>query len=115
PARFGFPLAIHPHNPNTVYVVPEEGAEYRGPVGGFGVYRSKNKGAKWQKLNKGLPAKEMFVHVYRQAMSVDTCDPCGVYVGTSGGHILYSRNEGDSWRVLANWMPSVFSLSAAVV
>jgi len=115
PARFGFPMAIHPHDPDTVYVIPEEGAEYRGPVGSFGVYRSKNKGAKWQKLNKGLPAKEMFVHVYRQAMAVDTCDPCGVYVGTSGGDILYSRNEGDGWQVLATWLPSVFSLSAAVV
>lgn len=116
PSRFGFPLQINSNDPDTVYVVPEESAEFRGPVKGqFAVYRSCNRGARWQKLNKGLPSKDVFVHVHRHAMAVDSCDPCGVYVGTSGGHIVYSRNEGDSWQLLTQWAAPVFSLSSAVV
>jgi photosystem II stability/assembly factor-like uncharacterized protein len=116
PSRFGFPLAIHPHNPDTVYVIPEEGAEFRAPVKGkFAIYRSKNRGVKWQALIKGLPKKDVYVHVHRHAMAVDTCDSAGIYVGTSGGHIFYSRNDGDSWEEMVSWGAPVFSLSAAVV
>ena len=116
PSRFGFPLQMHPHDPDTVYVIPEEGAEFRGPVGGkFGVYRSANRGGRWKKLTKGLPTSKMFAHVHRQAMAADRCDRCGIYVGTSGGQILYSRNEGDSWQTLAEWLPAIYSVRTAVV
>ena len=116
PSRFGFPLQVHPHDPATIYVIPEEGAEFRGPVGGkFAVYRSTNKGGRWKKLTKGLPARNMYAHVHRQSMAADTCDRAGIYVGTSGGQILYSRNEGDSWNMLAEWLPAVYSVRCAVV
>lgn len=116
PSRFGFPLQMHPHDPDTIYVIPEEGAEFRGPVGGnFGVYRSTNRGKSWKKLNKGLPSSNVFVHVHRQAMAADQCDRCGIYVGTSGGQIIFSRNEGDSWSVLADWLPAIYSVRTAVI
>jgi photosystem II stability/assembly factor-like uncharacterized protein len=116
PSRFGFPLQVHPHDPDTIYVIPEEGAEFRGPVGGkFAVYRSTNRGNRWKKLTKGLPTRNMFAHVHRQAMAADRCDRSGIYVGTSGGQILYSRNEGESWQTLADWLPAIYSVRTAVV
>jgi len=116
PSRFGFPLQVHPHDPDTIYVIPEQGAEFRGPVDGkFGVYRSKNRGERWKKLSKGLPARNVYAHVHRQALTADHCDRAGVYVGTSGGQIIYSRNEGDSWHVLADWLPAVYAVRTAVV
>ncbi|MGA9364255.1 MAG: exo-alpha-sialidase [Bacteroidota bacterium] len=116
PSRFGFGLQIHPHDPDTIYVCPEEGAEFRCPVNGeFGIYRSRDRGEHWEKLSDGLPEQNVYVHVHRQAMGTDTCDPCGIYVGTSGGQILYSRNEGKKWETLAQWLPPIFSVSCSVV
>ena len=116
PARFGFPLKIHPHEPDTVYVVPEVGAEFRCPPDGeFAVYRSRNKGKKWKKLTKGLPTRNAFLNVNRQAMAVDTFDPCGVYIGTSTGQIFYSRSEGKSWQLLADNLPPIFSVECVTV
>ena len=116
PSRFGFPLQIHPHDPDTIYVVPEEGAEFRYPVNAeFGVFRSRDRGEHWDKLDRGLPSKDGYLNIYRQAMSADGCDPCGIYIGTSTGQILYSRNDGDFWEVLANWLPPIYSVSAAVM
>ena len=116
PSRFGFPLRIHPRDPDTVYVIPEEGAEFRCPVGAeFAVYRSRDRGSKWEKLGRGLPSENAFLNVYRQAMAVDSHDPGGVYVGTSTGQIFYSRDEGETWETLATWLPPVYSVSAAVM
>ncbi|MCH7782935.1 exo-alpha-sialidase [candidate division KSB1 bacterium] len=97
PARFGFPLVIHPHDPDTIYVIPEQAPEFRCPVDGeFAVFRSKNRGEHWVRLDKGLPNKDAYLNIYRHAMTTDDYDPCGIYVGTSTGQILYSRDEGDS-------------------
>ncbi len=116
PSRFGFPIQIHLHDPDTIYVTPEEGAEFRAPVkGNFAVYRSKNRGETWKKLTKGLPERKTYFHVHRQAMAVDPCDPCGIYVGTGGGQIFYSRDEGNSWNILTEWLAPIFSVSCAVV
>jgi photosystem II stability/assembly factor-like uncharacterized protein len=116
PSRFGFPLQIHSHDPNTIYVIPEEGAEFRCPVNGeFGVYRSRNRGGTWEKLAKGLPSHNVYMHVHRQAMAIDTCESCGVYVGGSTGEIFFSRDEGNSWEVLAQHLAPIFSISCAVV
>lgn len=116
PSRFGFPLQVHPHDPATIYVIPEQGAEFRGPVDGkFGVYRSTNRGGRWKKMTKGLPSRNIYAHVHRQALAADSCDRPGIYVGTSGGQIMYSRNEGDSWNILTHWLPAVYSVRCAVV
>ena len=116
PSRFGFPLQIHPHDPDTIYVIPEEGPEFRCPVNAeFAVFRSRNRGENWEKLDNGLPNKNAYLNIYRHAMCADTCDPCGIYVGTSTGQIFYSRDEGEHWEILVNWLAPVFSLTCAVV
>lgn len=116
PSRFGFPLQIHPHDPDTIYVVPEEGAEFRCPPNAeLAVYRSRNRGEAWEKLNRGLPSRNAFLNIYRQALTADHLDPCGLYMGTSTGQIFQSRDEGESWELLANWLPPVFCVRAATI
>jgi photosystem II stability/assembly factor-like uncharacterized protein len=116
PSRFGFPIQIHPHEPDTIFVIPEQGGEFRASATGrFAVYRSTNRGAMWRRMTKGLPGKPSFLHVHRQAMTRDTHDPFGLYVGTTGGHIYWSRDNGTTWKLLTEYLPPIFSLSCAVV
>ena len=116
PSRFGFPLAVLPHDGDTIFVVPEESDQARfTPDGAFRVYRSCNRGNAWEPLIAGLPQANAHVNVMRLAMTADTLDPAGVYVGTQGGQLLASRNGGDSWDVLFNWLPPIYSLETAVV
>jgi len=101
PSRFGFPLAVHPHDGDTIYVIPEESDERRlVPDGALCIYRSKNRGDTWEVLTDSLPQVHAFQNVLRAAMTTDACDPPGVYVGTQGGHILASRDAGDHWTLL---------------
>ena len=114
--KFIFPLQIHPHDPNTIFVIPEEGPEFRCPVNGeFAVFRSRNRGDDWEQLGKGLPDAHSYLHVFRQAMAADSLDPFGLYVGTSTGQVFFSADEGDSWEVLIDYLPPVYSLSAALI
>ena len=116
PSRFGFPIVVHPHDTQTIYVLPENGAEARYVCGGkFVVYRSRNGGRSWLKLTKGLPQKNCFANVLRHAATADACDDAGIYVGTGSGEIFYSRNAGNAWDVLASRLPTILSLEAAVV
>ena len=116
PSDFGFPLGIHPRKPETVFVLPLKGAEFRcPPEGKLRVFRSQDGGKNWQPLSKGLPQENAFVGVYREGMAVDTLDPAGVYFGTNTGKVFTSSDEGDSWRLLADNLPPVYSISTAVV
>lgn len=116
PSRFGFPLQIHPHEPDTIYVIPEEGPEFRCPVNAhLAVFRSRNRGEQWECLDDGLPGKNAYLNVLRHAMAMDTCDSPGLYFGTSTGQIFASRNEGDSWELLTTWLPPIYSISCAVL
>jgi len=116
PATFGFPMAIHPRKGRTVYVVPEVSDEYRyTPEGKFRVYRTRNGGERWQALGKGLPQRDAYLNVLREAMAADACEPGGLYVGTSTGQVFYSRDEGDNWQTLAETLPPVYAISTAVV
>jgi photosystem II stability/assembly factor-like uncharacterized protein len=116
PSRFGFPLAVHPHDGETVYVVPEESYQSRVTCGGaFRVYRSRDGGGTWRPLTDGLPQANAYANVFRMAMATDVLDPAGVYVGTQGGQILASRDEGEHWDLLFNWLPPVYSLETAVI
>lgn len=112
PSRFGFPLAVHPHDGDTIYVVPQESDAHRvTPGGAFRVYRSRDRGASWEALTQGLPQTNAYCSVLRQAAATDALDPVGVYVGTQAGQIVASRDEGNSWELLFNWLPPVYSLA----
>ena len=114
PSRFGFPIVVHPHNPETIYVVLEESDDYRLSVDGqFAVWRSIDSGNSWSRLSQGLPERAHLV-VLREAIAVDTLVKAGIYVGTSTGQIFYSRDNGDSWNLLADYLPPVLSLETAV-
>ncbi len=117
PYDFGFGLALNPHNPQTCYVIPLEPQEYafRATDGALCVYRLNQNGKSWKKLGKGLPKKDAYLSILRQAMTSDSCDPCGVYFGTAGGHLFSSNDEGDSWEAISHYLPPINSVTAAVV
>jgi hypothetical protein len=111
PTDFGFPIAVHAHDPDTVYVVPIKSDEHHFPPDGkLRVYRTRKGGNKWKELKKGLPKKDCYVNVLRDAMAVDAAEPCGVYFGTTGGQVWASRDEGDSWEAIAEYLPAVLSV-----
>ena len=115
PSRFGFPIAVHPHEPQTIYVALEESDQYRVSVEGqFAVWRSRDGGRAWEKLTKGLPERAHLVCL-REAMAADTLEDAGIYVGTSTGQIFFSRDSGDNWELLADYLPPVLSVEASVM
>jgi hypothetical protein len=115
PTRFGFPIAVHPTDPQTIYVVPEESDEYHMSVdGSLAVWRSRDAGESWQRMSKGLP-EHARVDVLREAMSTDSFEDAGIYFGTNTGQLFYSRDSGDSWELLADFLPPIQSVEAAVV
>jgi len=111
PTDFGFPIDIHAHEPDTVYVVPitSDSLHYP-PEGKLRVFRSKTGGDEWEPLTNGLPQENCFVNVLRDAMAVDTLEDCGVYFGTTGGQIYCSPNGGDKWTAIAEHLPAVYSV-----
>ena len=116
PSRFGFPLAVHPHDGDTIYVCPAESAQNRMlPDGRLRIFRSRDRGNSWETLTDGLPQTQAYQLVLRAAMDTDSLDPAGIYVGMQGGQVLASRDEGDHWEVLFNWLPPVYSVQTAVV
>lgn len=111
PSDFGFPIAVHAHEPNTVYVVPiKSDSEHYPPEGKLRVYRSRTGGDDWQALTDGLPQKDCYVNVLRSALAVDQLDPCGIYFGTSGGQVYGSADSGDSWKAIVRDLPAVLSV-----
>lgn len=111
PSDFGFPIAVHAHEPETIYVVPiKSDSEHYPPEGKLRVYRSRAGGDEWEPLTQGLPQKDCYVNVLRDAMAVDTLDECGVYFGTSGGQIYCSADSGDNWSAIARNLPPVLSV-----
>jgi hypothetical protein len=115
PTRFGFPIAVHPTDPRTIYVVPEESQEYHMSVDGrFAVWRSRDAGTSWEMLTKGLPEKAHLV-VLREAMATDSFEDAGIYAGTNTGQLFYSRDSGDTWGLLADFLPPIHSVEVAVL
>ena len=111
PSDFGFPIAVHAHEPETVYVVPiKSDSEHYPPEGKLRVYRSRAGGHEWQALTDGLPQKDCYVNVLRDAMAVDSMDPCGIYFGTTGGQVYVSPDGGDHWSPIVRDLPSVLSV-----
>ncbi len=119
PSDFGFPIDVHAHQPETVFVVPiKSDSEHYPPDGKLRVYRSKTGGKDdkgWEPMTKGLPQQDCYVNVLRDAMSVDSLDPCGVYFGTTGGQVYGSADGGETWAPLVRDLPSVLSVEAQVI
>jgi BNR/Asp-box repeat len=111
PTDFGFPIDVHAHEPETVYVVPiTSDSEHFPPDGRLRVYRSRTGGNEWEGLTAGLPQKDCYVNVLRDAMAVDSLDSCGVYFGTTGGQVYASADAGDSWSPIVRDLPAVLSV-----
>jgi photosystem II stability/assembly factor-like uncharacterized protein len=111
PSDFGFPIDVHAHEPETIYVVPiKSDSEHYPPEGKLRVYRSRAGGNEWEALTNGLPQSNCYVNVLRDAMAVDSLDPCGVYFGTTGGQVYVSANSGNSWAPIVRDLPSVVSV-----
>jgi photosystem II stability/assembly factor-like uncharacterized protein len=111
PSDFGFPIDVHAHEPETIYVVPiKSDSEHYPPDGRLRVYRSRTGGEEWEPLTEGLPQKDCYVNVLRDAMAVDRLEPCGVYFGTTGGQVYASRDAGDRWAPIVRDLPAVLSV-----
>ncbi len=111
PSDFGFAMAVHAHEPETVYVVPiKSDYEHYPPEGKLRVYRSRKGGGDWEALTSGLPQKDCYVNVLRDAMAVDSLDPCGIYFGTTGGQVYASPDGGDHWEPIVRDLPPVLSV-----
>ncbi len=111
PSDFGFPIRVHAHEPNTIYVVPiKSDSEHSPPDGKLRVYRSRSGGNEWEALTNGLPQSDCYVNVLRSAMAVDSCESCGLYVGTTGGQVYASSDSGDTWAPIVRDLPAVLSV-----
>ncbi|WP_214369264.1 WD40/YVTN/BNR-like repeat-containing protein [Pseudonocardia sp. H11422] len=111
PTDFGFPIDVHAHEPDTVYVVPiTSDSVHFPPEGRLRVYRSRAGGDEWEPLTNGLPQSNCYVNVLRDAMAVDSLDACGVYFGTTGGQVYASADAGDSWAPIVRDLPAVLSV-----
>jgi hypothetical protein len=111
PTDFGFPIDVHAHEPDTVYVVPIKSDSEHFPLDGkLRVYRSRTGGNEWEPLTNGLPQSNCYVNVLRDAMAVDSLDSCGIYFGTTGGQVYASADAGDSWAPIVRDLPAVLSV-----
>jgi photosystem II stability/assembly factor-like uncharacterized protein len=111
PTDFGFVIDVHAHEPETIYVVPitSDSLHYVHD-GKLRVFRSRSGGNEWEPLTKGLPQKDCYVNVLRDAMAVDSLDKCGIYFGTTGGQVYASADAGDSWNPIVRDLPAVLSV-----
>ena len=106
PTDFGFPIGVHAHEPETIYVVPiKSDCEHFPPDGKLRVYRSRTGGNEWEALTNGLPQEDCYVNVLRDSMAVDKLDSCGIYFGTTGGQVYASNDSGDTWNAIVRDLP----------
>jgi photosystem II stability/assembly factor-like uncharacterized protein len=116
PSDFGFAMVIHPHDPDTVYIVPIESDEFRcTPEGKLRVYRTRDGGASWEALTRGLPQKDALETVLRDAMAADPLNPAGIYFGTRSGQLWGSNDGGTSWSLIRSGLPPIVCVRAVVV
>ncbi len=116
PTDFGFPIAVHAHEPETIYVVPitSDSLHYP-PEGKLRVYRSRSGGREWEALTEGLPQENCYVNILRDAMAVDTFESCGIYFGTTGGQVYGSTDSGDHWQTIVRDLPPVLSVEVQML
>ncbi|HZE07424.1 MAG TPA: exo-alpha-sialidase, partial [Gemmatimonadaceae bacterium] len=116
PSDFGFAMQMHPHDPDTVYIVPIEADIFRATPGAkLRVYRTKNAGASWEPLAKGLPQQDAYENVLRDALTADKFDTPGIYFGTRSGKLYGSNNEGASWTEIADALPSIVCVKTGMI
>jgi hypothetical protein len=116
PSQFGFPLVAHPSRADTAYLIPLESDNFRVPLeGSVKVWRTRDAGESWEALGVGLPNRDCYFSVLRDAFTSDRLSPAGLYFGTRGGQMFASRDEGESWNSIANWLPAVLCVKAVVV
>lgn len=116
PSDFGYSLTVDPADADTAFVIPEESSHMRTTAGGMlRVFRTTDAGATWHPLTEGLPQCDAYVSILREAMVTDALDPCGVYFGTSSGHLFASRDRGETWSLVAGFLPRILSVTAALV
>jgi photosystem II stability/assembly factor-like uncharacterized protein len=116
PSDYGYALAVDPQDRDAAFVIPEDSSHMRATVAGrLRVYRTTDAGSSWQALQRGLPQENAYQSILREGMSSDGLTPCGVYFGTSGGHLFGSVNRGESWIQLASYLPRIISVAAAVL
>ncbi len=116
PSEFGFAAAVHPHDRDSFYVIPLDPGHARCmPEGRAAVWRTRDGGGSWQRLERGLPQHDAHLGVLRAAMAIDAEDSPGLYFGTSTGQVFASTDEGESWDEIANYLPPVWSVEVATV
>jgi photosystem II stability/assembly factor-like uncharacterized protein len=116
PTDFGFTIDVHAHEPDTIFVVPiKSDSEHYPPDGKLRVFRSRVGGNEWEALTNGLPQRDCYVNVLRDAMAVDTLDECGVYFGTTGGQVYASADAGDTWTPIVRDLPAVLSVEVQIL
>ena len=114
----GFPLVLHPRDPDTVWVIPMDGTAVwprTSPGGRPAVYRTRNGGRTWQRQDAGLPRRHSWLTIKRQAFATDGREPLALYFGTTGGEIWMSADEGGRWRRIAQHLPEIYSVGAAAI
>lgn len=115
PSEFGFPVALDPHNPETLFTIVEDGMGRFNFPDTFKVYRTKDAGGQWEAMESGLPkGTGVRLGVLRHGMCTDSMDPCGVYVGTNTGQLFASDDRGDNWRLIADFLPAIYSVNVTV-
>ena len=116
PSDFGFAMAAHPHEPDTVYIIPIQADMFRVvPEGKLRVYRTRDAGGSWEPLTKGLPQADAYECILRDGLTADAHDPAGLYFGTRSGKLYASADAGDSWKSLADALPPICCVKAAVI
>ena len=116
PSVFGFPLVAHPRRADTAYLIPLESDNFRVPINGATkVWRTRDAGSSWEPLGNGLPQRDAYFSVLRDAFTSDSLDPAGLYFGTRGGQLFASDDEGESWRSIADWLPAILCVKAATI
>lgn len=113
PSEFGYALAVDPADADVAYVIPEESSHMRATCDGrLRVYRTRDAGATWEPLTQGLPQEHAYLSILREGMCNDSLSPVGIYFGTSSGHLFASRNAGDTWTLVAGYLPRILSVTA---
>jgi photosystem II stability/assembly factor-like uncharacterized protein len=116
PTEFGFAAAAHPHDRDTCYMIPLDPGHGRGmPDGQAGVWRTRDAGATWQRLDRGLPDRGAHLGVLREGLAIDSGPTPGLYFGTSSGHVFASTDEGATWSEIASYLPGIRSVEVAVI